>query len=96
MNMIREIDLGINLLFKLVIPHGAKFILGGNSDRSIINFGIYNGLSYHDEQGIRQGVLSIDLGLDKISQFLSKLKIGESGKIFIIERSRLMVATSTS
>ncbi|NES91450.1 MULTISPECIES: HAMP domain-containing protein [Okeania] len=60
------------------------------------NFGISNGLPYYDEKGIRKGVLSVDLTLDKISQFLTKLKIGKSGKVFIVERSGLIVATSIS
>ncbi|NEP86725.1 MAG: response regulator [Okeania sp. SIO2C2] len=60
------------------------------------NFGISNGLPFYDEKGIRKGVLSVDLTLDKISQFLTKLKIGKSGKVFIVERSGLIVATSIS
>ncbi|NEP80001.1 MAG: response regulator [Okeania sp. SIO3B3] len=63
---------------------------------STVNFGISNGLPYYDEKGIRQGILSVHFTLDKISQFLSKLKIGKSGKVFIVERSGLIVATSTS
>ncbi|MEM8830663.1 MAG: diguanylate cyclase [Cyanobacteria bacterium P01_G01_bin.19] len=42
------------------------------------------------------GVMAIDLTLDDISQFLNSLKISDSGRAFIIERSGKMVATSTS
>lgn len=61
----------------------------------ISGLGIANVLPYYDENGIRQGVLVVDVSLEKISQFLSNLKIGKSGKIFIVERSGLIVATST-
>ena len=77
-------------------PTWSKIYRWIGKDDSTINFGISNGLPYYDEKGIRQGVLAVDLSLDKISQFLSNLKIGKSGKIFILERSGLMVGTSTS
>lgn len=41
------------------------------------------------------GVVGIDLSLSHISQFLQTLNIGETGQIFIIEKSGLLVATST-
>ncbi|MEH1959761.1 MAG: ATP-binding protein [Nostoc sp.] len=42
------------------------------------------------------GVISVDLLLSQISTFLANLKIKESGKTFILERSGLIVASSTS
>lgn len=42
------------------------------------------------------GVLSASISLSKISHFLSGLKVGKSGQIFIIERSGELVATSTA
>ncbi|MFN6539294.1 MAG: ATP-binding protein [Nostoc sp. EkiNYC01] len=42
------------------------------------------------------GVISVDLILSQIGNFLGKLKIKESGKTFILERSGLIVASSTS
>ena len=42
-----------------------------------------------------KGVMAIDLTLEAISQFLNSLKISKSGRVFIIERSGKMVATST-
>ncbi|AVH73489.1 histidine kinase [Nostoc sp. 'Lobaria pulmonaria (5183) cyanobiont'] len=42
------------------------------------------------------GVISVDLLLSQIGKFLAKLKIKESGKTFILERSGLLVASSTS
>ena len=43
-----------------------------------------------------KGVMAIDLTLENISQFLSSLKISDSGRAFIIEKSGKMVATSTN
>ena len=42
-----------------------------------------------------KGVMAIDMTLESISQFLNSLKISQSGRVFIIERSGMMVATST-
>jgi signal transduction histidine kinase/DNA-binding response OmpR family regulator len=42
------------------------------------------------------GVISVDLILSQISNFLANLKINDSGKTFILERSGLIVASSTS
>jgi PAS domain S-box-containing protein len=42
------------------------------------------------------GVISVDLLLSQIGKFLAKLKIKESGKTFILERSGFIVASSTS
>ncbi|MHC5754151.1 MAG: ATP-binding protein [Nostoc sp.] len=42
------------------------------------------------------GVISVDLLLSQIGNFLAKLKVKESGKTFILERSGLIVASSTS
>lgn len=50
---------------------------------------------FYDTQGNLLGVVSSDLGLGQISQFLSSLKIGKTGQAFIIERDGLLVATST-
>ncbi|WP_088889275.1 PAS domain S-box protein [Leptolyngbya ohadii] len=42
-----------------------------------------------------QGVLSSDLTLSAISQFLAKLRVGTNGTVFIVDRSGLLVASST-
>ncbi|MFB2837322.1 PAS domain-containing protein, partial [Floridanema evergladense] len=42
------------------------------------------------------GVVATDLILLDINKFLSQLKIGTSGQIFIVERSGLLVASSTN
>jgi PAS domain S-box-containing protein len=42
------------------------------------------------------GVLSIDLLLAQISQFLNQIKVSKSGQTFILERDGLLVASSTT
>jgi PAS domain S-box-containing protein len=53
-------------------------------------------LAVYNANGERIGVLGSDLSLGNISQFLSELKIGKSGQAFILERSGLLVASSTT
>ncbi|MBD2345174.1 hybrid sensor histidine kinase/response regulator [Anabaena subtropica] len=42
------------------------------------------------------GVISVDLILSQVSSFLANLEVGKTGEIFILERSGLLVASSTS
>ncbi|MBU7585193.1 MAG: PAS domain S-box protein [Nostoc sp. TH1S01] len=42
------------------------------------------------------GVVASDIDLVSISQFLKKLRVGTHGQVFIIDRSGMMVASSTS
>jgi PAS domain S-box-containing protein len=49
----------------------------------------------YDDVGKTQGVLGSSFIFSHINQFLRSLKIGESGLTFIIERSGMLVATST-
>jgi signal transduction histidine kinase/DNA-binding response OmpR family regulator len=50
----------------------------------------------HDQAGKLQGVMGLDLTLGKISEFLQSVKIGRSGYVYIIERSGLIVASSST
>jgi PAS domain S-box-containing protein len=58
--------------------------------------GIAASYPFYGQAGRLQGVLSSDLSLVAISRFLQNLKIGSHGKAFIIERSGLLVASSTT
>ncbi len=51
---------------------------------------------YYDNTGTFRGVLGTDIFLSQISDFLSGLKIGQTGETFIMERSGMIVASSTS
>jgi PAS domain S-box-containing protein len=51
--------------------------------------------TYNAEGGL-EGVLGVSLTLSDIHEFLGNLKIGSTGKTFIMERSGLLVSTSTS
>jgi len=59
------------------------------------SLGISASQPVYDKNGTFRGVVSTDLFLSKIGDFLQSLKIGKSGKTFIIERSGLLVASST-
>jgi signal transduction histidine kinase/CheY-like chemotaxis protein len=49
----------------------------------------------YDQSGQLQGVLSTDLTLSQIGEYLRTLEIGRSGETFIVEHSGLLVATSS-
>lgn len=53
------------------------------------------GQPFYDSAGVLQGVVGVDFVLSHIGEFLQHIKIGKTGQIFIIERSGLLVATST-
>ncbi|AFZ06774.1 multi-sensor hybrid histidine kinase [Oscillatoria nigro-viridis PCC 7112] len=59
------------------------------------SLGISASQPVYDKNGTFIGVVSTDLFLSKIGNFLQSLKIGKSGKTFIIERSGFLVASST-
>jgi signal transduction histidine kinase/DNA-binding response OmpR family regulator len=52
-------------------------------------------MPFVDKQGKLQGVLLTNINLSKIGDFLASIKIGKTGQSFIIERSGMLVATST-
>ncbi|MGF1490734.1 MAG: AAA-like domain-containing protein [Prochloraceae cyanobacterium] len=49
----------------------------------------------YNSSGEFEAVLAVDLSLEDIQKFLQELKIGKTGKAFIIEGNGLLVATST-
>ncbi len=57
--------------------------------------GITATVPIYDSNQQLQGVLGADLTLSQISHFLQGLKVSKSGETFIIERSGLIIATST-
>ncbi|WP_373535018.1 ATP-binding protein [Microcoleus sp.] len=52
-------------------------------------------MPFYDKQGKLQGVVLTNINLSTIGKFLESLKIGKTGQVFIIERSGMLVATST-
>jgi signal transduction histidine kinase/CheY-like chemotaxis protein len=49
-----------------------------------------------NQQGKFLGAMGIDVNLATVSDFLRNLKIGKSGKAFVIERTGMLVATSAN
>lgn len=56
---------------------------------------ITNGLPFYNPKGNLLGVTATDLSLSQISEFLQGLKAGKTGQVFVLERSGMLVATST-
>jgi len=56
---------------------------------------ISTGLPVYDGQEQLLGVVSVDLFLSGLGNFLKSLDIGEAGQAFIIERSGLLIASSS-
>jgi methyl-accepting chemotaxis protein PixJ len=54
-----------------------------------------NATPIYDNQGKIQGVISSNLRLNIISNFLSNLKIGQTGQAFVMENTGTFIATST-
>ena len=53
-------------------------------------------LPIYDDAGKLLGVAGSDLLFSRIKEFLVSLKIGKSGQTFVMERSGMLVATSTA
>ena len=65
------------------------------SSDAAVRLGITAVQPYYDESGTFLGVLGTDIVLAQLGDFLSTLKIGKSGQVFILERDGLLVASST-
>jgi two-component system, sensor histidine kinase ChiS len=59
------------------------------------NLTIAKGLPLYSETGQLLGVTAADVSLAQIDTFLRELKIGKSGKVFLLERSGDLIADST-
>jgi signal transduction histidine kinase/ActR/RegA family two-component response regulator len=57
---------------------------------------ISGGRPVYDKQGNLLGVVGEDLFLGQMSSFLKLLSVGQFGQVFVMERSGLLVATSTN
>jgi signal transduction histidine kinase len=56
---------------------------------------IAKGLPLYSKTGKLLGVTAVDLSLAQIDAFLQELKIGKSGRVFLLERSGNLIADST-
>ncbi len=54
--------------------------------------GITTASPVYDHKGVLQGVVGVDISIEELSTFLSKLTIGENGKAFIVNSSGDVVA----
>ncbi|MBE9225529.1 PAS domain S-box protein [Phormidium sp. LEGE 05292] len=63
--------------------------------KNLTILGISAGLPIYNRSGKFQGILATDISLYHLNQFLSTLRISPSGQVFMIERSGLLIASST-
>ena len=66
------------------------------SSDSAVRLGIPAVQPYRDKAGNLVGVLVTDLVISQISNFLNQIKISPSGRVFIMDREGLLVASSTN
>lgn len=50
---------------------------------------------FYDQRNTRRGVTGVTVNLSQMGQHLEQLKIGQTGQAFVIERSGLLLTTST-
>lgn len=72
------------------------FLWVGGGDEKKPTLGIAYGWPYYDKGGALVGVMDADLSLQDISRFLSGLRIGRTGRAYLVDEKGLMLASSTS
>jgi adenylate cyclase len=58
--------------------------------------GITCSKAIYDKKGNLQGVIGIDISIREFSEFLSGIKIGETGKVFLLDKNQKLVAIPTT
>ena len=72
------------------------FLWVGGSDEEHTTLGIAYGWPWYDDAGALVGVMDADLSLQDISRYLSGLRIGRTGRAYLVDHEGLMLASSTS
>lgn len=72
------------------------FLWVGGSDEEQATLGIAYGWPCYGEDGGLIGVIDADLSLQDISRYLSELRIGRTGRAYLVDEEGLMLASSTS
>jgi len=75
-------------------PIWSSIYIWDTPNEIITNISISASYPFYDKNKRFLGVLGIDLGLNEISEYLDKLQVSASGKVFIMERDGLLVANS--
>lgn len=71
------------------------FLWVGGGDEEKATLGIAYGWPYFDASGEFIGVMDADLSLQDISRYLSRLRIGRTGRAYLIDEDGLLLASST-
>jgi serine phosphatase RsbU (regulator of sigma subunit) len=72
------------------------FLWVGGSDVKQATLGIAYGWPYFDDDGDLIGVIDADLSLQDISRYLAGLRIGRTGRAYLVDEQGLMLASSTA
>ncbi|MFB2938481.1 PAS domain S-box protein [Aerosakkonemataceae cyanobacterium BLCC-F154] len=64
------------------------------SSTNILTLNAYT--PFYHKSGQLLGVFAVNISLNQLSDFLHRLEVGKSGKVFIIERNGLLIADSTT
>jgi serine phosphatase RsbU (regulator of sigma subunit) len=72
------------------------FLWVGGSDEEQATLGIAYGWPYFDDHGGLVGIIDADLSLQDISRYLSGLRIGRTGRAYLVDDEGLMLASSTA
>jgi len=71
------------------------FLWVGGGDEEQATLGIAYGWPFFGDDGTLIGVMDADLSLQDISRYLSRLRIGRTGRAYIIDEQGLLLASST-
>jgi serine phosphatase RsbU (regulator of sigma subunit) len=72
------------------------FLWVGGSDEEQATLGIAYGWPWRDDDGNLVGIMDADLSLQDISRYLSALRIGRTGRAYLVDERGLMLASSTA
>jgi sigma-B regulation protein RsbU (phosphoserine phosphatase) len=71
------------------------FLWVGGSDEKRATLGIAYGWPFRDDQGELVGIMDADLSLQDLSRYLAGLRIGRTGRAYLVDDRGLLLASST-
>lgn len=72
------------------------FLWVGGDDEKEATLGIAFGWPYTDEDGRLIGIMDADLSLQDVSRYLSYMRIGRTGRAYVVDAEGLLLASSTA
>ena len=72
------------------------FLWVGGGDEEQATLGIAYGWPYFDNHGNLVGIMDADISLQDLSRYLSDLRIGRTGRAYLVDNDGLILASSTA